>query len=631
MISLRTLGPLEVRSDGDPAPAGLLQRKNVALLIYLARSPHCVRSREHLTGVLWAEKPESKARHSLREAVRVLRRALGEDGIIAEADQLRLTGGKVALDIEQFEQCESAGDWQGAADLIGGEFLEGFSVREAWAFDEWLAAERSHWRSRTAKALVRYSDDLLACGKTDAAVKAANRANTIDSGSGPAVRAAMKSLAVAGDRTEALVRYAEFRSRLAEVSAAPDVETVQMAERVQREREWQLAASVPLNPEQGAELRRAPLIGREKELAGLVALWSNTVVEPNAAVAVIEGDVGYGKTRLSEELIARARLDGATVSSLRAVAADRDQPASGIAGLARGGLLAGRGLAAASPSALAAFAAEIDEWADRFGVPKGPVQPLETALVEIVRALAGEQPVLLLVDDAQWCDRQSILALGSIIRDLPDCPILVTLAVSTTPARDELDDVRSRIGRDIPGTTVKLDKLDETSLRELARWAVPGYTDEQIDRLTRRVASDSAGLPLLAVELLHAVALGLDLEETAAAWPQPLRTLSQTLPGELPDAIVAAIRVGFRRLSSPAQEALAAAAVLGHCVTATQLGQCTGLKGKELNSALDELEWQRWLAADARGYSFIARIVQEVVAQDMVTEGQKLRIKQAAE
>ena len=48
------------------------------------------RSRQHLTGLLWGEKPEDKARHSLREAARVLRRGLGEDGLIADTDWLRL-------------------------------------------------------------------------------------------------------------------------------------------------------------------------------------------------------------------------------------------------------------------------------------------------------------------------------------------------------------------------------------------------------------------------------------------------------------------------------------------------------------------------------------------------------------
>jgi hypothetical protein len=88
--------------------------------------------------------------------------------------------------------------------------------------------------------------------------------------------------------------------------------------------------------------------------------------------------------------------------------------------------------------------------------------------------------------------------------------------------------------------------------------------------------------------------------------------------------------VGFRRLSLAAQQVLAAAAVLGDRVAAEQLARTTEYSGAELNSALDELEWQRWLVADALGYSFVARIVREVVAEDMITDGQKRRIRDAA-
>ncbi len=72
MISLKTLGPLEVRVDGHEAPRELLWRKNLALLIYLARSPDRRRTREHLVGVFWGDKPDSSARHSLNEALRVI-------------------------------------------------------------------------------------------------------------------------------------------------------------------------------------------------------------------------------------------------------------------------------------------------------------------------------------------------------------------------------------------------------------------------------------------------------------------------------------------------------------------------------------------------------------------------------
>jgi predicted ATPase len=171
--------------------------------------------------------------------------------------------------------------------------------------------------------------------------------------------------------------------------------------------------------------------------------------------------------------------------------------------------------------------------------------------------------------------------------------------------------------------------LDDAAIRELVGWAMPAYPEPDAERLVRRIAADSAGLPLLAIELLHAVALGLDVGAVAGTWPAPYKTLDQTLPSELPDTIVAAIRVGFRRLSADAQRVLVAAAVLGGRQPANVLGRAAGLSGVALDMALDELEWQRWLSADGRGYGFVARVARDVVDRDMVIEGQRQRIRHA--
>ena len=56
------------------------------------------------------------------------------------------------------------------------------------------------------------------------------------------------------------------------------------------------------------------------------------------------------------------------------------------------------------------------------------------------------------------------------------------------------------------------------------------------------------------------------------------------------------------------------------------IARASGVTGDALAAALDELEWQRWLAADARGYSFVARIVADVLRRDMVLPGERARI-----
>ena len=103
------------------------------------------------------------------------------------------------------------------------------------------------------------------------------------------------------------------------------------------------------------------------------------------------------------------------------------------------------------------------------------------------------------------------------------------------------------------------------------------------------------------------------------------------VPRISPRWVAAAVRVGFRRLSRDAQTVLAAASVLGDRVGAQPLEQATDLETDAVAAALDELEWQRWLSAEPRGYSFVARVVRDVVARDMLTPGQRQRILGAAD
>jgi len=94
--------------------------------------------------------------------------------------------------------------------------------------------------------------------------------------------------------------------------------------------------------------------------------------------------------------------------------------------------------------------------------------------------------------------------------------------------------------------------------------------------------------------------------------------------------VVAAIRIGFRRLSPSAQRVLAAASVLGDLVAASLLEKVLSQSPEDTALALDELEWHRWLVAEPRGYSFVARLVRRVVERDMLTPGQRQRVLVAA-
>jgi DNA-binding SARP family transcriptional activator len=629
MIFCRTLGPVELSVDGGPAPPELLWRKHLALLVYLARSPRRGRSREHLIGLLWGDRTDAAARHSLSEALRVIRRHAGEGSVEVTVGQVRLGPASVQLDVDRLEELAAVGEWEAASELVSGEFLEGFALAEASEFEDWLAAERELWGRRGLEVLVTCAEAQAQVGKVEEACGFAERSLSLQPRSELALRCALRCRSLAGDRTGALALFERFHSRLVEEAGVePSQETRALIERVRRERAPHVEAQV--THADSISVVRPPLEGRGQELQRLVTAAAQSAHKRHAVLLVLEGDAGIGKSRLLDELLTRLRLDGISVAAARAVEADRAEPWSGVLALARGGLLEAQGVGAAPSAALAAFAGVLPEWTERFqGASLAAPHPFGRALAEVLRSAVEEQPVAIAVDDAQWLDPDSALSLGAILRDLAATPLTLVVATAPYPQRPELDELRSRIGRELEGETVRLRVLDRAALRHLAQRMLPGYDAVAIERVVRRVATDSAGLPLLAVELLRAVALGLDLGTISGEWPEPFRTLDQSLPGHLPDAVVAAIRVGVRRLSPQAQRVLAATAVLGDLVSPAVLERALSLNADDAARALEELEWHRWLVSEPRGYSFVARIVRQLVERDIVTPGQRKRVLEA--
>src|SRR2546430_10346924 len=70
-----------------------------------------------------------------------------------------------------------------------------------------------------------------------------------------------------------------------------------------------------------------------------------------------------------------------------------------------------------------------------------------------------------------------------------------TLFPYTTLFRSpKLAEVRAAIGRDAPGSLVRLPIFGDATLQALVRWALPRYTADEVTRLSRRIAADSAGI-----------------------------------------------------------------------------------------------------------------------------------------
>jgi DNA-binding SARP family transcriptional activator/TolB-like protein len=235
-LRIALLGPLVIEVDGQDSPR--LPKKARALVAYLAAQKGAVVPRERAADLLWPDQDAQLGRHSLRNCLLELRRALGpaaREHLFADATNCRLAVNGV--DLDRFDRLAGAAervDLRAAADLYRGEFLADLAVNSQ-PFQDWLEVERQRLLAQACEVLERLVRAEAAAGAHLAAIRVARRLVALDPLSEPAQRTLMQAYFKAGRRPEALRQYRAFVDLLrGELAVPPDPETRALAHAIAR-------------------------------------------------------------------------------------------------------------------------------------------------------------------------------------------------------------------------------------------------------------------------------------------------------------------------------------------------------------------------------------------------------------
>ncbi len=239
MVELRVLGSPDLRrSDGETITAILSQPKRAALLVYLTLAGRNgpVR-RDALVALFWPEQDAGHARGALRQALSVLRRAVGEEAFVARgAEEVGIDARCIWCDVAAFEQALDAGESERALELYRSDLLPGFFVSEAPEFERWLEGERLRLRRRAAQAAWSLAEQAGASGIASGVGRWANRAIELAPDDEALLQQAVVLLDRVGVRAGALRAYDGFAERLhRDYEADPAPEAKRLIEAV-RER-----------------------------------------------------------------------------------------------------------------------------------------------------------------------------------------------------------------------------------------------------------------------------------------------------------------------------------------------------------------------------------------------------------
>jgi DNA-binding SARP family transcriptional activator/TolB-like protein len=193
-IHLTMLGGFNARWPGG-GPVALPTRKTEALLAVLACRPGEPQPRERLTALLWGDRSDQQARHSLNQTLTSIRRAFdGTAALEANREAVALHPEAAEIDVSAFHRLAASvavEDLSAAAGFYRGPLLEGLNLREP-AFEEWLTQERSRLHDLAMDTLIALARHQAALGRTDRAEAALDRAIALDPLAEPAHRALLR-------------------------------------------------------------------------------------------------------------------------------------------------------------------------------------------------------------------------------------------------------------------------------------------------------------------------------------------------------------------------------------------------------------------------------------------------------
>ncbi|TQM44188.1 transcriptional activator [Pseudonocardia cypriaca] len=591
-LVIRFLGEATATVDGRPV-SELAAPRMQRLLARVALARDAGVPRDRLACELWPGSSAPQARTNLRKLLHDLRHALPDPGGLVDADARAVrwrAGRSVWLDVLAFTDATGNGDQEAAVRCYGGDLLPACD-------DDWTVAERERLRRLAVDALARLAGRAAARRDDPVVVEHARRLLMIDPLHEPGCRLLMEALVRRGERSEALRVHDRLAAGLArDLGVTPEPATTAIAHGIRR--------ATPAS-------RGGPeLVGRAAEWRAARDVWREAV-GGRARLLLVTGETGIGKSRLLEELARRVLADGHAVAYSRAYEAAGRPPWGPVVDWLRSDPVQA-GLDTLGITWLVELARLLPEL--RLVHPQLPEGPPATDvgrrhhLLDTVRRalLATGRPLLLVVDDLQWCDADTVELCGYLVQSSPSAPLLVAATARGDAAgEDAVTRLRRQLGRTGAVSTIALGPLDPASTAEMASAVARRPLGPDA---AARLWAETEGNPLFVVEAVRA-GFGTD----------------RTGPIALTPTVHAVITARLERLSPESRRLAEVAATIGREFTPAVLATAAGRTEDDLTDDLDEL-WQHHVVRDrGAAYDFSHDRLRDVTLQ-MISPARRRRL-----
>src|SRR2546423_43555 len=641
-LHIRLLGDFSLIYN-DRQVTSLNTTRLQSLFAYLVLHRDVPQQRQHLAFLFWPDTTESQARNNLRQLLHQLRQALPAVEQFLSADAHLLHWHPVTpchLDVAEFDQTLTLADetarrndqhglqdaLEQADNLYRGALLPG-------CYDEWILPERERLRQRHWQVLEHLLRLFEGQGDHVSAIRYAQRLLALDPLSEDLSRRLMRLFTLNNDRASALRVYHTCVTTLQrELGVEPDPATREAYERLMQ----QETPVVPARVHQPLLAAIPTLIGRKLAWKDLQDAWYGAITaEPH--FVLVTGEAGIGKSRLAEDFLLWASQQGAVTAKTRSYAAEGQLSLAPVTDWLRSaGLRAQlRQLDAVWLTEVARILPEL--FAEQPGLPHyesvteyGQRQRFFEALARAI--LVTSQPLLLLIDDLQWCDQETLEWLHFLLRFDPTARLLVVGCAreEELPPHHPLRTFLLHLRNSMRVKEITPQPLDAAEPAKLASQVAKRELDTGS---VMHLYHETGGYPLFVVEMVRA-ALGrapASLLEADHPHGQPPLDDARTLPPR-----VHAVLVGrLLQLSPSSYELVELAAIIGREFT---LDLLIAVSNADVDSAvrvLDEL-WHKRIVREhgANSYDFTHDKLREVAYGEISAPQRRMlhrRVAQALE